>query len=188
MCHPPRSSSGSAPLIFLHSRPQHQLWGPQAPVRGASELLGLGWGECLWGLGSLTEPLPFLDLRLPGLLLRTTILPGFIDTNRQANVKVRGVTLPDHRHRHRHGPRGGGRTGGALGRAQSRGEGQVPDTGVGGTVALCAQEGAGQGPFSGSLHMGVVGLIWGVLQSLTDMALTIGNGQRRHASISEIKA
>lgn len=144
-------------------------------------------GIFLWGLGSLTEPLPFLGLRLPGLLLRMTILPEFIDTNRQANVKVRGVTLPDHRHRHRHGPRGGGRTGRALGRAQSRGERQVPDTGWGALWPYVPKKGQARAIFWFPTH-GVVGLIWGVLQSLTDMALTIGNGQRRHASISEIKA
>lgn len=110
------------------------------------------------GSGVLDRASAFLGSETPRAALRTTILPGFIDTNRQANVKVRGVTLPNHRHRHRHGPQGWGRTRGALGRAQSRGERQVPDTGWGALWPYVPKKGQARGHF-------LVPYTWGLLVS-----------------------
>lgn len=113
-----------------------------------------------------------------------TILPRIIDKLRQAdNRGARWLPITDTGTDTETGPVRG-RTW-AQGRGGGEGEGQIQ--GAGAAEALLPEKGQTRVLFWFPKHMGyfVSSLKY---CSLTDMALTIGNGQRRHMSLSEIKA
>lgn len=113
-----------------------------------------------------------------------TILPRIIDILRQADSRgARWLPITDTGTETETGPMQG-RTW-AQGRGGGEGEGQIQ--GAGAAEARLPREGTDQVLFWFPKHMDcfVSSLKY---CSLTDMALTIGNGQRRHMSLSEIKA
>lgn len=83
---------------------------------------------------------------------------------------------PHHRHRRRHGP---------WGAAHGRGRGRPRELELLGPCSPEKEQTRGIFWFPKHLDCFVLSLKY---CSLTDMALTIGNGQRRHMSLSEIKA
>lgn len=93
---------------------------------------------------------------------------------------------PHHRHRHRHRPPEWGAGHGGTGKGAGAGEkGKSRELEL---LKPCSLEkGQTRGFFWFPKHMDcfVSSLKY---CSLTDMALTIGNGQRRHMSLSEMKA